>query len=68
MDTEYANRPYRVVGSDDVEVALARFHAKANAETLARQMTGLPENWDERNRRCRPPYRVQVMRWEDCDG
>lgn len=64
-ETSHEDRPYRVVGSDDIEVALARFVTLEAAENLAREMTQLAENWDKRNKRCRPPYRVQQRGWED---
>ena len=56
--------PFRVVGSDDVEVA-GRFKTKEAAARTARQMTGLAENWGTKNKRCRPPYRAQEIGWVD---
>jgi len=55
--------PFRVVGSDDVEVAASRFQKREDAENLARGMNDLRENRDAR--KCRPPYRVQELRWEE---
>jgi len=63
--TSHEHRPFRVVGSDDVEVAYGRFVTRAAAENRARGMNDLRENWSESNKRCRPPYRVQELRWED---
>lgn len=56
--------PFRVVGSDDVEVA-GRFKTQEAAKRQAIGMNQLRENWDQRNRRCRPPYRAQEIGWVD---
>lgn len=56
-------RPFRVIGSDGLEVAMARFTNKDGADNLAKKMTGLQENWDRTD--CHPPYRVQELVWKD---
>jgi hypothetical protein len=64
---EYETRRFRVVGVDDVEVAYGRYATREAATRQAHGMNALRENWDRKNKRCRPPYRVQtrVDQWVD---